>query len=370
MPARAKQGGQDVGLRLERLATVPLSLPLEASANTDPSKYEWVNIIPLADLEGRINARDGRKFILDDATAFVARSNAAIKKTGPQPVDKDHAMYRSWNGGGPALGWAEEYELRADGVYARTEWLPEGANLIASRQYRYTSSNIRCELVNVVRDKWGFIEDFDLRMVELAGFTLTNIPALEVISIFSEQPVSQRTSSMDITELLALLGLPATATKEEFLSAVQRRLASSASSEPSLDRFVPRAEHDALKAKLAEAEGQIAAQVEAAAKAARAAEDAEREQLLNEALKTGKVLPATAEYHRKQMAQPGGIQNFREYLAAAPVLGGPVNLAKPTGNGNDNATATLSDAELEVCRQTGVNPDDFLKTKMARLKPT
>lgn len=317
---------------------------------------EWVNIIPIADGEGRIHARDGREFILDDPAGFVAASNAAIAKTGPQPVDKDHEMQSWWRGGGPALGWAEQYELRADGVYARTDWLPDGAELVTSKKYRYTSSVIRCERVNEVHDRWGFLENFDLRMKCLAGFTITNIPALEVSAMFSTHA---NKDTMDITALLALLGLPADASREDFGTALKalKTRAEGASSAPSLDKFVPRADYDELKGRLDQAEAKLAKQVKDAA-------DTEREQLLAEALKDGKVLPASADYHRKAMAQPGGVENFREFAKAAPSLGAPATIAKPT----TAASSALTDAELSVCKTLGVKPEEFLAARAARTK--
>ncbi len=336
--------------RLELLASVPIQ-----AANGRPP--EWVNIIPIADGEGRIQARDGRAFILDDPAAFVAASNAAVRKTGPQPVDKDHEMYSWWGGGGPALGWAEQYELRPDGVYAKTDWLADGAELITSKRYRYTSSVIRCEMTNVERDKWGFVDSFDLRMLQLEGFTITNIPALEVTAMFSAQPPTQRTR-MDITALLALVGLPATATREEFYDAAKTRLA--AAEPPSPDKFVPRADHDDLKANLARAEALLAKQSADAA-------SAEREQLLGQALTAGQVLPATADFYRQSMLAEGGVERFKEYLKTAPKLGGPATIARAT---TEASTTTLTDQELAACQQCGITPEQFLKARAERQKST
>lgn len=353
MTSQATREVRDV-TRLELCAAVPLDL----GAGTDAPL--WVNIIPLANNpDGRMTARDGREFILDDPAGFVAASNAEIAKCGPQPVDKDHEMHSWLRGGGPALGWAEQYELRADGVYAKTDWLPDGAELITSKKYRYTSSNIRCETVNEVRDRWGFLDSYDLRMKSLAGFTITNIPALEVSAMFSTH---NRNNAMDISAMLALVGLPATASREDFgtaLSALKAR-AETAAADPSLDKFVPRADHDAVKAHLAELEAQLAKQTKDAAAA-------EIEQLLSEALKSGQVLPATADYHRKAMAQLGGVDNFREFVKTAPSLGGAVSrLAKqPAATGS-----ALTDAELDICAQMNIQPAKFLEARAARTKTT
>src|SRR5688572_19386080 len=68
---------------------------------TGDAPPEWVNIVPIsngATRDIRIDSRDGRVFVIEDADALVAASNAEIAaQRGPHPVDKDHEM--SWFGG-------------------------------------------------------------------------------------------------------------------------------------------------------------------------------------------------------------------------------------------------------------------------------
>ncbi|WP_276602564.1 phage protease [Nannocystis pusilla] len=318
----------------------------------DERRAEWVNIIPLADNEGRIHARDGREFILDDAAAFVRASNAAISKTGPQPVDKDHEMQSWWKPGGPALGWAEKYELRPDGVYAKTEWLPDGEQLVTSRKYRYTSSVVRCELVNIERDKYGFMESYELQMKELAGFTITNIPALEVSAMFSSQ--TKRTP-MDITALLALVGLPPNATKEEFFAAAQAKLTAEGSSSVELAE---------AKTKLAEAEAKLAKAEATITKLTSDAAAAEQEALLSKALEDGKIFPSQVEYYRSQIQKPGGLADFKKFAETAPVLVSGKTKGKKVET-TSNAAHGLTERQLQICRDMGIKPEDYA----ANIKP-
>lgn len=317
---------------------------LEASSGAP----DWVCIVPLTAGVNRIEARDGRVFIIEDAAALVAASNAELaRQRGPHPIDKDHQMLSWWKGGGPALGWTDRYELRDDGIYAHVEtWLTEGEQLIKSRQYRYTSCNVYCEMTNVVRDRWDFIESYDLLMKRFAGFTITNIPALEVYAMAAQENASMK-------RLFARLGLPETATPDDVIAAIEKL-----GEPPSLDKFVPRAEYDKLSADLAAARSQLASITEAAA-------EAEREQLLEAALKDGKVLPATASFYRDSMKQPGGVERFKQFCATAPQIGGPVKETRKPPEENPGP-AGLSANELHACTVAGMTPEEYAKEKAAK----
>lgn len=320
-----------------------LQLCAAGALDSTTSAPEWVNIVPLTAGVSRIEARDGRVFICDDPAALVAASNAELdRQRGPHPVDRDHVM--NW-GGGPALAWARRYELRADGIYAQTDWLATGRAMVESGEYKYTSCNVYCDLVNIERDPdWGFIRKADLKMKRLAGFTLTNIPALEVYSMASlENPMKK---------LLARLGLTENATPDEALAAIERL---SASASPSLDQFVPRAEFDRLTRELAAAKAEIAAVADAAA-------EKEREQLLAAALEAGKIVPATAAYFREQLKQPGGIDSFKNFCAAAPKIAGRVDATRRSPTPDVTATG-LSPNELKACEIAGFDPKLFAAEK-------
>lgn len=309
---------------------------------------EWVNIIPLSGTSGRIEARDGRVFIVEDAAALVAASNAELERQrGPHPVDKDHEMTSWWKSGGPALGWASRYEVRGDGIYAKVEWLPAGAELIASKQYRYTSVNVYCDEVNLVRDRWDFVVSADLLMRRLAGFTITNIPALEVYSM-----ASQEHHRMSMQQILARLGLAESAGPNEVLAAIEKLSAAA----PTLDKFVPRADYDAAMQKLAASEARINDLERAAAKS-------EHDALIADALKAGKITPATASYHRENLALPGGVERFKRFAAAAPEIAGKVELQELE---EGTAGGGLSPAELHACQVAGMTPEAYIAERAAR----
>lgn len=313
-----------------------------------------VNIVPLpvGATSAVIEARDGRRFVVEDAAALVAASNAELaRQRGPHPVDKDHQMFSWWRPGGPALGWATQYELRSDGIYAHVEWLAEGERLIGERLYRYTSCNVFCEKQNVQRevDDWGWVvETYDHLMRRLAGFTITNIPALEVYSMAAQEHTRMSMQQ----QILVRLGLSETAGPSDVLAAIERLSAA-----PSLDKFVPRADYDAAIEKLATAEAR-------AVELERAAAKSEHDALIADALKSGKITPATVSYHRENLALPGGVERFKRFAAAAPEIAGQVELKKIDGEDSNS----LSPTELHACRIAGMTPEAYVAERAARRK--
>ena len=151
---------------------------------------EWVNVLPEPDQDGLIFSRDNRVLHIDDMAKLAARSNKALKKQkGGGLVDKDHETYGGFfvSGGGPAIAWAEEFEWRpGKGMWARTEWLPAGEQLVGSKQYRYTSSVVDGDVTAEVEEEaWTVTWHITPDTVE--GFAITNIPALTTTSMFSAQ---------------------------------------------------------------------------------------------------------------------------------------------------------------------------------------
>lgn len=87
MPLDATRGGSHVD-RPQLCAAGTLELAGRAAPRV-------VNIVPLprGANSATIDARDGRRFIIEDAAALVAESNAELERQrGPHPVDKDHSM--------------------------------------------------------------------------------------------------------------------------------------------------------------------------------------------------------------------------------------------------------------------------------------
>ena len=156
-------------------------------------------------------------------------------------------------------------------------------------------------------------------------------------------------------ELLKALGLPETATDADVLAAVNKlkgdvATANNRAESPSLDKFVPRADHDAVLLRANNAETAL---VDNRTKALDGEIDAE----IKSALEAKKITPATAEYHKTQCRQEGGLKRFQDFVKAAPVVAPDSGLGgKDPAN---KANAGLTDEQLAVCHRMNVKPEDF-----------
>ena len=113
---------------------------------------------------------------------------------------------------------------------------------------------------------------------------------------------------------------------------------------------MPRADHDAL-VKEANASKARVAELEAAG------QDKEINAAIDQALKDGKITPASADYHREQCRSEGGLDRFKDFVKASPVMGEPSDLE---GKDANKSTGKLSDMEKEACRQMGLTEAEFL----------
>ena len=124
---------------------------------------------------------------------------------------------------------------------------------------------------------------------------------------------------------------------------------------PSLEKFVPRADFDAALAKAANAEQSlaemIAGQLETAINSA-----------IGQALKAGKITTATADYHKAQCKQEGGLAKFAAYCAAAPSICGDTGL---DGRTVETGGKALNAQEKEVCAALGISEEDYAKTALS-----
>ena len=281
--------------------------------------------------------------------AFQAR-NAAL------PIDWEHAsQHRAPNGqDAPAAGWIESLDIRKGALWGTVAWTERGANQVGAREYRYLSP----------------VFDFEPasgRIVRLVSAGLTNLPNLPLQALNSEGDTLMNRSALLVAALATALSLKPEATDDEIatgLNAMKQKLddetrralnAESGSATPSLDRYVPRADYDALVTRATNAESALKTRDEAAHKAA-------VDTVIADALKAGKITPATESYHRASCADSAGLERLRAFIGAAPVIGADSGLdgKKPAGT----ATA-LNAEELAVCATTGISPEDFIKAKAA-----
>ncbi len=282
---------------------------------------DWVMLFPAPDAAGEIKCRDGRVYRMTNQADIVSAFNS---EAHPIAFDRDHGVEKvMWGGGdGAAVGWIEELKLGDGGsIMCRVEWTDEGAELVESKKYRYVSPafNISTEVVNS-------IEKLRITMPTSAG--LTNRPAMVMPAL------TNASGEPSMKKLLELLGLQEGATQEQIDEAtkafqakeladkqaleaanatLKAELAAAKLAQQGIDKVVPRADFDAMKSQVAALQGQIDAGKQAAHQAA-------VNVAITEAMKAGKIAPASEAYHRANCASETGLAGFVAYCASAPVI--------------------------------------------------
>ena len=299
---------------------------------------------------GEFTTLDGRKFLMDDKAAASLLAAAAGRKN-KYTADYEHqALYAKDNGKeAPASATFTPQGLEwvpGDGFYATdVAWTKRAAAYIDAEEYLYISPL--------------FAHDKDGRPTALINFALTNTPAID-----DQQVVSTTISTeniLDLTAILAALGLTTDATPEAMLAAITalksdaaakgQQVAALSATQYDSAKFVPLAQYAEVQNQLAA----LTAKVEAG----------EREGLLVAALADGRILPVAKEYWSTQP-----IASLKGYLAVAQPI---VALSQTQTQGkppveNKASTAGLDASALAVCSQMGVSPEAFAAAR-AKLLP-
>ena len=296
---------------------------------------EWVELIPAGPV---VIGRDGRQWLFDEQAQEMVLSLFTARNI-ELPIDWEHAtQHLAPNGqAAPAAAWITELEIRSGGLWGRVNWTPRGDAQVVAKEYRFLSP----------------VFDYEAeggRIVRLVSAGLTNVPNFLLTALNHENPEFNVKLS---PALLALLGLPEAATEAEVLAATtQLKQAANTEKTPSLDRFVPRADHDALQLRATNAEQALATRVKAERDSSVNAE-------IDAALKLGKITPATADYHRAACQEEGGLERFKAFVNAAPVVAEPSGL---DGKPKPVLSTALNAEQQAMCVQLGVDQEQFAKT--------
>lgn len=314
-------------------AALNFELPAASAAVPD-----WIELLPAGP---EVRGRDGRSWRLDDPQAVVV---AFVAAGVDLPLDIEHATELKAPKGepAPAVGWITALEVRNGSVWGRVDWNSEGGWSVAYRQYRYISPVFTYDKVT-------------MQILRLTSVALTNQPNLALQALNREEQ-KQNEEEPAMKKIYAALGLAETATEADALNAIEKMrgdlsTATNRAESPSLDKFVPRADHDAALARATNAEKKLGEM-----QAAQLEKEIETE--VGDALKAGKITPATADYHKAQCRQEGGLDRFRDFVKAAPVVGGASGL---DGKSPDEGGKAMNAEEAKVAAMFGNTADDLKK---------
>ena len=314
-----------------------LNFKLDSTADI-PS---WLLFIPAEKFGGR----DGRAWNNSQPQAVI---DDVLAQGVDLPFDLEHSTEILAPQGmpAPAVGRiraaAENFSIIDGAIHVRVDWNEAGKAALNSEEY-FSYSPV-------------FYHDPKTMIVTgIKSGGLTNNPNLKLTALNSAEAYTMN----EFEKLLEALGLASGTSVEAAVSKINSMkqdvvTAENSAKNPSLANFVPRADYDISLNRATEAE----AKVEAFAVAAR---DTAINSLIDSPEAKRKISPATRDYHIAQCQQEGGIERFKEYLAAAPdLIGGDSDLddKKPAGD----ATA-LNAAEKEVAKMLNISEAEFIESK-------
>jgi phage I-like protein len=324
------------------------ALPSAAAQATDRAggaAPEWIELLPAGEFHGR----DGRgPFRLEQPDQVIAATRTLEMDV---PIDYDHATDFAAPEGrpAPAAGWIRELTVRDGAIWGRVEWTARAAAAIAAHEYRYVSP----------------VFQFDPntgRVTRLLRAGLTNNPNLYLTAIAATDIRAARNEVQTMEEFLAkareLLALGPDATVDQITAALAQVADAGRRAEAAAhSRLVDPALYVAIgefQEALTELNALRAERVRERAAAA-----------VDEAMRAGKLVPAQREWAIAYCAADA--KGFAAFVARQPsILGGGADASFDLAGPAREAHPRLSETELAICAQLGVNPIDYHRRRNGR----
>lgn len=263
----------------------------------------------------------------------------------------------------PAGGWIKDIWKGTDALVAKVEWTPKAKEYLLNKEYRYLSP------VVMVRKN-------DRKAVSIHSVALTNTPAIDGMfaivnsagfpaeEIEKEKP-NQGGNDMELLQKLAeLLGLPAEATEEDIIKAIEALIKGTAKQEEEVVAnstiltmlgLKEDAKTEDVTGKIQQmqiGDSQVAIEL-AILKQSLARKDAQ--DAVGNALKTGKISSAQKEWAEEYaLKDPAGFKNFCE--KAVPIV--PIGKLDITDSKTDGKAL---DVTPEVLKNMGLTKEDIEK---------
>jgi phage I-like protein len=330
---------------------------------------------------GEFSARDGRP---TECACWLTNAEIAANiiadialLANPVVIDYEHQTLLSAENGkpAPAAGWftAADMEWReVEGLFARVEWTDAAKLHIEAKEYRFLSPVILYDR------KTGAIK-------KIINAALTNNAAIdgmeEVSARLSAVLTKKESLTMGWEELLEqlrwMLNLPTLATKEEVVAELQKAVALIKSGQPeavaaagfSIAGLISSlgSQVAALKsaspdpAKYVPLEVMQALQTELSTLRSEQV-DREVDGVVAAALSVGKLLPAQEAWARE--LGKANLTLLKQHVDTAQQITALTGLQTGNKPPKDLPQGELSESELAMCRNTGVSPEDFKKTKL------
>lgn len=290
---------------------------------------------------------DGRKWKNSDPATLCVKMNSSDRVTVKNGcvIDENHSTDLAAPSGGtsPAFGWFRNFTVEKDGsIWADVEWNARGQKAVSDKEYKYISP--------------VFTRDKDGNIIEILRAALTNNPNLDNPALNSSQETAEE-KYME-KELCAALGLSETATIAECLEAIRKlKTELNGAKEKGVDlaAYAPRADLVAMQQRAEKAEKQIA-ELNAASLKAKATTAVEQ------AVKDGKIAPASKDTYLELCASEEGFAKFEKIMAATPSITGGTVVSDKTAPGA-NGAVELNAAEKEWASSMGYTAEKWAEIK-------
>ncbi|MEL6888370.1 MAG: phage protease, partial [Pseudomonadota bacterium] len=300
-------------------------------------------------------------YYVTDPEKIILNSFADQKKL---PIDENHAIDRAAPRGepAPARGWITEMQARANGIWGKVEWTPEGSDLVASRAYLGISPAI---LVDKAKRVGGILRA-----------SLVNTPNLSGMAALH----NSQGDEMNFREMLIKkLGLTAEADDDAIMAALDKKMGGKA---PELQSSL-----DQVSVALGLPEGTALDALAAAAKVAKVGSGEGKDGLIAELqssvttlterlaeIETGNSAAASEAFYEKALAdkRAGVGPQSKDHLISLhqsdpdaavkfvegmPKLGAtPTTLQPPAAAEGD---LQLNDSQRAVAAQLGMSEKDY-----------
>ncbi|MBU1193971.1 MAG: phage protease [Proteobacteria bacterium] len=305
---------------------------------------------------------DGARFFVDK-TSFDLVQALIASRGNEVHFDYEHASLEKQ--AAPAAGWIKDLIWEDNvGIKARVEWTSKASQFIAAKEYRYFSPVF-------------FVRKSDHRVCGLDSVALTNRPkTTHLTPILARleaglKPDNNKEKTMTREQLIAALGLDATATDADILVVIAK--AGVKTPEGQAKEVVKEVIPEAITAALKLEAGADASIVVANIHALNQTKDTsvsrqEFEALQNElaenkagdaviaAMNAGKIAPNQKDWATKYAKDD--LKGFAAFVAAAPVV---VPLDKLPGKKQEADTVVADDAVKNVASLMGVDLADVKK---------
>lgn len=314
---------------------------------------EWLDLIPQGP---HVRGRDGREWLNDVPDQVVAGLQREAEQGRYLVLDWEHATELKAPQGekAPAAGWFREFRLQDGVIQGKLSLNAAGRKAIEDKEWLYYSPAL-------------LYEKESRRIRGLSSVGLTNKANLSLTALNHQQTQEEDTM---LEELLKILGLDKSTDQKTALNAVQQKVdelntvtgerdklksdlqtALNNAQTPSLEKFVPRTDYDAVLERATNAEQKLH-EIE------KAGRDKEIETAVNAAVREGKIAPASKDFYMETCRQEGGLEKFREFVKSAPVVCDPTDLDERQLE--DQATA-LNAEQQKVADMFGNSAEDLTK---------